>query len=49
MWNNPVNYYYVIKDKADLNGYYIKKDNIINVNKNELCMFNIRLIFDYGG
>ena len=25
MWNNPVNYYYGIVNKTDLDGYYIKK------------------------
>ena len=43
--NNPINYRDGIMDKKDLNGYYIKKDNIIHVNKNEKCWNNIRLNF----
>ena len=47
--NDPINYCYGLTDKVDLNRHYIQKGNIINLNKNELCMFNIRLIFDDGG
>ena len=49
MRSNPVEYYYGIIDKTDLNSYYIKKDNIMYVNKTEMCNVGIRLIFDDGG
>ena len=49
MGDDPGNYYYVIVEKTSFYGYYINNSNILNLNKNELCMFNIRLIFDDGG
>ena len=50
MGDNPINYYYGIMDKVDLNGHYAKKDNIIMyVNKTEMCKSTIRLIFYDGG
>ena len=49
MGDNPGNYYTGIMEKTNLCGYYIKNSNVINLNKSELCIFNIRLIFDDGG
>ena len=49
MGNDPINYYYGLMDEVDLKGHYIKKCNIMNLNKNENCYVNIRLIFDDGG
>ena len=48
--NNPINYYYgiMVKDE-NMNSHYVIKDNIMNLIKNELCMNNVRLIFDDGG
>ena len=50
MWNNPVDYCYGIMVKGEnLSSHYIKKDNIMNLIKNELCICKIRLLFDDGG
>ena len=49
MWSNPAEYYYGIMDKTDLNSYYITKDDIMYLIKNELCIRKIRLLFDDGG
>ena len=49
MGENPGNYYYGIMEKTNFYGYYINNRNIMNFNKNELCIFDITLIFDDGG
>ena len=49
MWSNPAEYYYGIMDKINLNSYYITKDDIMYLIKNELCIRKIRLLFDDGG
>ena len=41
--------YYSIVDKINLNGHYIERDNIMKLNKNEMCMYSIRVIYDDGG
>ena len=48
IWNNPIDYYGIM-DKTSLNGHYIKKGNIMNLIKNEMYLYNLRLIFDDGG
>ena len=47
--DSPWNYYYGIMEKTNLYGYYINDSSVINLNKKELCIFDIRLIFDDGG
>ena len=49
IWNNPVNHYGIVVEYESLDDDYLNKGNILNVNRNELCMLNIRLIFDDGG
>ena len=41
LWNNSMGYYSIV-DKINLNGHYIERDNIIDLNKNEMCMYSIR-------
>ena len=49
MGDNPGNYYNGIMEKTNLCGHYINNSNVMNLNKTELCIFYIRLIFDDGG
>ena len=49
IWNNPVDYYGIVVEYESLNDDYIDTGNIMNLNKNETCMGNVRLIFDDGG
>ena len=49
MGDDPGNYYYGIMEKTSLYGYDINNSNIMNLNKNESHIFNIRPIFDDGG
>ena len=39
--NNHMTYYYERLDRTNLNGNYINNDNIKDLNKNDLCMFNL--------
>ena len=48
LWSNSVGYYGIV-DKANLNGHYIERENIVELNKNEMFMYSIRLIYDDGG
>ena len=50
MWNNPVDYYYgIVKESENSNSHYIERGNIMNLIKNEMYLYNVRLIFDDGG
>ena len=50
MWRNPADYYDgTVEEFVKLNSDYIGRANIINLNKNEMYLYNVRLIFDDGG
>ena len=46
--SNPEHYYYGRIEKTNFYGHYIKNSHMMNINKNERCYVNIRLIFDDG-
>ena len=48
--NGNLNYdYYNLVDNTNLNDCCSEKGNIIGVDNNESCTYNIRLIYDDGG
>ena len=48
LWSSSIGYYGIV-DEIDLNGLYIETDNIMGLNENEMCIYNVRLIYDDGG
>ena len=48
MWSSPVEYYYGVVEQIEKLNSYLDSNDIMNSRKNELCMSNIRLIFDDG-
>ena len=50
IWSNPGDYYSgIVEEFEKLNSDYIGRGNIINLNQNEMYLYNIRLFFDDGG
>ena len=49
-WDSLVDYYVGIKEQFEiLKSYYINKNNVMSIHKDENCYVKIRLIYDDGG
>ena len=47
--NNNYDYYDIVVDYENLNGFWVTRCNIMGLDNNEMCTYNIRLIYDDGG